>query len=155
MKTNIIKDLCQQNDLKYVLLITQQEVIYWYVYQDEEREKRLEIAKEISDLTGYKLIMTRETAGGMKDWFVQEYGKPGFTIEIGSSKYVGEFKQLPYSEYEKIWLSNRDIPEYLLKLVIFKLDNSNEQGEANEYVINREQLQNGSNGYGLYPIEQK
>jgi len=157
IETNIVKDLCQQNDFEICIAYhSAGEVIYWYVYQDEEREKRdLEIAKEISDLTGYKLIMTRETAGGMKDWFVQEYGKPGFTIEIGSSKYVGEFKQLPYSEYEKIWLSNRDIPEYLLKLVIFKLDNSNEQGEANEYVINREQLQNGSNGYGLYPIEQK
>jgi len=157
IETNIVKDLCQKNDFEICIAYhSAGEVIFWYAYQDEEQEKRdMEIAKEISSITGYRLDMTRHTAGGMKDWFIQEYGKPGFTIEIGSPEYVGDFKQLPYSEYRKIWLSNRDIPEYLLKLVASKQEDANEQGEESKYVVETEQLQNGSNGHGLHPTEQK
>lgn len=157
VETQIVRDLCQKYDFELSIAYhSAGEVIFWYAYQDEEQEKRdLEIAKDMSKITGYKIDMTRHTAGGMKDWFVQEYGKPGFTIEIGSPKYVGDFKQLPYSEYRKIWLDNRDIPEYLLKLVSSKPDDFNEQGEVKEDVIEAEQLQNGSNGYGLHPSEQK
>lgn len=157
IETNIVKDLCEKNNFEICIAYhSAGEVIFWYAYQDEEKEKRdIAIGKKISNITGYKLDMTRHTAGGMKDWFVQEYGKPGFTIEIGSPKYVGDFKQLPYSEYREIWLSNRDIPEYLLKLVASKLDDSNEQGEESKNAVETEQLQNGSNGYGLHPSEQK
>jgi len=157
VETNIVKDLCQKYDFEISIAYhSAGEVIFWYAYQDEEQEKRdMAIAKEISYITGYRIDMTRKTSGGMKDWFVQEYGKPGLTIEIGSPKYIGDFIQLPYSEYEKIWFSNRDIPEYLLKLEASELDDANEQGEESKHDVETEQIQNGCNGHGLHTSEQK
>ncbi|WP_073027479.1 M14 family zinc carboxypeptidase [Lutispora thermophila] len=156
VETNIVKDLCEKNDFEVCIAYhSAGEVIFWYAYQNEEQEKRdLAIGQGISKITGYRLDMTRITAGGMKDWFVQEYGKPGFTIEIGSPKYVGDFKQLPYSEYAKIWTDNRNIPEYLLKLAASsKQNDANEQGEESKNADESNQLQDGSDGHGLHPSE--
>lgn len=119
-ETQIIRDLCKEYDFEIVIAYhSAGEVIFWYAYQDKEAEKRdYDIVLNLSKITGYRIDEMRKTAGGMKDWFVQEHKKPGFTIEIGSPKYVGEYVQLPYSEYSKIWNRNRDVPEYLLKRAI-------------------------------------
>lgn len=87
------------------------------------------------------------------DYILNDSGKPGFKIEIGSPKYIEDFTQLPYSEYEKIWFSNRDIPEYLLRFAASELDDANEQGEESKHDVETEQIQDGRNGHGLYPSE--
>lgn len=135
IETQIIKDLCKEYDFELVIAYhSAGEVIFWYAYQDKEAEKRdHDIALNISKITGYRVDEIRSTAGGMKDWFVQEYKKPGFTLEIGSPKYVGEYVQLPYSEYPKIWTRNRDVPEYLLKIVI---EEGNKEGGVLETASN-------------------
>ncbi|MDD4504477.1 MAG: L,D-transpeptidase family protein [Clostridiaceae bacterium] len=49
---------------------------------------------------------------GMKDWFIQDFKRPGFTIEIGHPINSG---CIEYSQYEKVWLSNKDVPVKLLE----------------------------------------
>lgn len=138
IETQIVRDLCKEYDFEVVIAYhSAGEVIFWYGYQDKEVEKRdYIIAKNISKITGYRIDEVRSTAGGMKDWFVQKYKKPGFTLEIGSPRYVGEYIQLPYSEYSKVWNQNKDVPEYLLKLVRDELNLTPNPNSNNEEVKN-------------------
>lgn len=66
---------------------TQGEVIYWqflnYIPPHAET-----IAKHFSNSSGYTLEQTpyASSFAGYKDWFIQDYFRPGFTIEAGIRK---------------------------------------------------------------------
>lgn len=63
---------------------TKGEEIYWYFSQDEKTAERdYKIAKKLSNKTGYPLVLTPNSAGGYKDWCIQELKIPSFTIEVG------------------------------------------------------------------------
>lgn len=62
-------------------------------------EKRSEIlAYKMADVSGYTVSKPEGTAayGGCKDWFIKEFGNPGFTIEMASGKNPISSKQLDY-----------------------------------------------------------
>ena len=65
-------------------LHTQGEVIYWK-YLDIEPLGAEQIAALFAELSGYAAEETPYASGfaGYKDWFIQDYGRPGFTIEAG------------------------------------------------------------------------
>lgn len=46
------------------------------------------IAERLASLTGYTVSTPQGTAsyGGLKDWFIKEFDRPGFTIECGKGK---------------------------------------------------------------------
>ena len=50
--------------------------------------------------SGYALELTPAESGyaGYKDWFIQTYNRPGYTVEAGSG-----VSPLPLSEFPKIW----------------------------------------------------
>ena len=52
---------------------------------------------------GYKLADTpyNSSFAGYKDWFIQNYNRPGFTIEVG----LGE-SPLPLSQFDEIYNDN-------------------------------------------------
>lgn len=56
----------------------------------------------------------RRKHGGYKDWCIEHFNIPSFTIEVGSDKFSHPF---PYSEFEKILYQNDDIPRRLLNTV--------------------------------------
>lgn len=84
---------------------TQGEVIYWR-YLDYEVPGAMEIAGAFSQVSGYEAEETPYAAGfaGYKDWFIQEYLRPGFTIEAG----LGQ-NPLPISDFGKIYEDNLGI----------------------------------------------
>ncbi|WP_051459372.1 M14 family metallopeptidase [Paenibacillus zanthoxyli] len=87
-------------------------IIFWHYHTlaaNLTRDK--EIASSLARLTGYDLVRPEKnpSGGGYKDWFIQEFGRPGFTIEIG--KYAGE-GSLPLSAFGNIWAENRQVPLY-------------------------------------------
>jgi g-D-glutamyl-meso-diaminopimelate peptidase len=57
----------------------------YYDYDGLMAENSLQIAEKMADESGYKLSVPTGTAsfGGCKDWFIKEFGKAGFTVEIG------------------------------------------------------------------------
>ena len=60
------------------------EEIYWEFYQRGRRRMRdFNIAKALSDVTGYAVKRTPFSCGGYKDWCVQKLKIPAFTIEVG------------------------------------------------------------------------
>lgn len=84
---------------------TQGKVIYWK-YLNYEPERALAIAKLFSEVSGYSLELTPEISGyaGYKDWFIQEFNRPGYTIEAGLG-----VNPLPPSAFDEIYAENHGI----------------------------------------------
>lgn len=80
----------------------QGEVIYWK-YLDYIPPESYYIGKQFSNSSGYTLELTppESSFAGYKDWFIQNYNRPGYTIEVG----LGE-NPLPLSQFTKIYNDN-------------------------------------------------
>ena len=78
---------------------TQGEVIYWQFGGIEVPGAR-RMGEEFARLSGYELAETPEESSyaGYKDWFIQRYRRPGYTIEAG----LGE-NPLPLTQFDKIY----------------------------------------------------
>ncbi len=74
----------------------QGEVIYWK-YLDFEPEGAEKIGLEFSHLSGYALALAPMESGyaGYKDWFIQDYNRPGYTVEVGIGTNPLPLEQLP------------------------------------------------------------
>ncbi|WP_052087790.1 M14 family metallopeptidase [Paenibacillus wynnii] len=91
------------------------EIIFWNfntLKSNLTRDKAM--ARALSYLTGYSLVNPEKnpSGGGYKDWFIQEYGRPGFTLEI--AKYAGE-SSVPLSQFSRIWSENKEVGLYSAK----------------------------------------
>lgn len=83
-------------------------VIYWK-YLDFEPPQSRYIAELFGTCSGYLIEQTPIASGfaGFKDWFIQEFNKPGYTIEVG----LGE-NPLPISQFDEIYSDNLGILTY-------------------------------------------
>lgn len=81
---------------------TQGETIYWK-FLNYLPPNSYEIGRHFSQVSGYLLENTPYTSGfaGYKDWFIQNYKLPGYTIESG----LGE-NPLPISQFQDIYSKN-------------------------------------------------
>ena len=81
---------------------TQGRVIYWK-YQDYNPPRSRAIAARFSEVSGYFVEETPFSSGfaGYKDWFIQTYNRPGYTIEAG----IGD-NPLPISQFDTIYREN-------------------------------------------------
>ena len=84
---------------------TQGRVIYWQ-YDGYDVPGSKAIAERFADASGYAVAATPYAAGhaGYKDWFLQDFRRPGFTIEAGSGE-----NPLPLSQFPDIWSDNLGI----------------------------------------------
>ncbi|MCK8485560.1 M14 family metallocarboxypeptidase [Paenibacillus sp. MBLB2552] len=91
------------------------EIIFWHFHtpaQNATRDRAM--AADLGRLTGYSIVQPEKnpSGGGYKDWFVQQFGRPGFTIEVG--KYAGE-SYVPLQQFNEIWADNREVGLYSAK----------------------------------------
>ncbi len=84
---------------------TQGQVIYWK-YLDFEPKGSRQLAYRFAAESGYAVEETPYASGhaGYKDWFIQHYDRPGYTIEAG----LGE-NPLPITQFEEIYADNLGI----------------------------------------------
>lgn len=84
---------------------TQGRVIYWQ-FRGIEVPRAEALAAEFSRLSGYSVEETPENSAyaGFKDWFIQRYKRPGFTIEVGRGT-----NPLPLSQFDEIYRDNLGI----------------------------------------------
>ena len=84
---------------------TQGRVIYWR-YLDYLPENSFEIAKEFSRVSGYELDDTpyQSSFAGYRDWFIQNFNRPGYTVEAGEG-----VNPLPISQFNQIYSDNEGI----------------------------------------------
>ncbi len=84
---------------------SQGEVIYWR-FLDYDPPAAQVIGESFARSSGYLLEDTPFASGfaGYKDWFIQEYNRPGYTIEVGSGT-----NPLPLSQFDEIYQRNLGI----------------------------------------------
>ena len=89
---------------------TQGQVIYWR-FLDYEVPGAEEIALRFARSSGYLAEDTPYASGfaGYKDWFIQDFRRPGYTIEAG----IGD-NPLPVSQFGRIYRDNFGILAYSL-----------------------------------------
>ncbi|GHI01629.1 M14 family metallopeptidase [Neobacillus kokaensis] len=91
-------NLTMSRDFSKVLAFhTQGEEIYWGFESLEPRQSEI-IVNEFSRVSGYEAVKNIESYAGYKDWFIQEWRRPGFTIELGSGT-----NPLPIEQFDKIY----------------------------------------------------
>jgi g-D-glutamyl-meso-diaminopimelate peptidase len=91
-------DLTRRRDFARVLAFhTQGEVIYWGFENLEPPEAQV-LVNEFSRVSGYQPVKTIESYAGYKDWFIQDWRRPGFTVELGKG-----INPLPLTQFEEIY----------------------------------------------------
>ncbi|TXK86195.1 peptidase M14 [Paenibacillus sp. N3.4] len=65
-----------------VALHTQGREIYWN-YRDYEPPESEWMAERLALASGYQAVKLTESDAGYKDWFIQQFRRPGFTVEVG------------------------------------------------------------------------
>jgi g-D-glutamyl-meso-diaminopimelate peptidase len=91
-------ELTRKRDFARVLAFhTQGEVMYWGFENLEPPESEV-LANEFSRVSGYEPVKTIESYAGYKDWFIQDWRRPGFTIELGRG-----INPLPLSQFDEIY----------------------------------------------------
>ena len=78
----------------------------YYDFDGYAPDGAYELAKEMSAVSGYEVCRPTGTAafGGCKDWFIREFDRAGFTIEVGHGK-----NPLPISMLDEIYAENAKI----------------------------------------------
>lgn len=92
-----------QHNFRLILAYhSQGEVIYWK-YLDYLPAESYFIGQQFANSSGYSLDLTppESAFAGYKDWFIQNYNRPGYTIEVG----LGE-NPLPLSQFNRIYNDN-------------------------------------------------
>lgn len=82
---------------------TQGEVIYWGFEGLEPPESRT-LVNEYTRVSGYQPIQYVAGSAGYKDWFIYDWRRPGFTVELGRGT-----NPLPVTQFNEIYEKNLGI----------------------------------------------
>ena len=95
-----------------ISLHSQGKEIYWN-YLNYKIDNAYEIGKKFEKVSGYLLTKPDyySSFAGYKDWFIENFRKPGYTIEIGKGE---EGRPLPLENADKIY---EEVEEILLKAI--------------------------------------
>lgn len=91
---------CRHDFQLVIALHTQGREIYWN-YRDMEPPEAAAIAELFTQVSGYKAVKLTGSDAGYKDWFIQEFRRPGFTIEAGFGMNPLPITQFPQM-YEEV-----------------------------------------------------
>lgn len=89
------------------------QILYWFFHNTPENMDRDKaMADDISNMTGYSEVIpvANPSGGGYTDWFIQEFGRPGFTPEIATK--TGE-TSVPLSQWNTVWYQNKSLGLYI------------------------------------------
>ena len=99
-ETLALTTLCRKTKIRHVIAVhSQGEVIYWN-YGNNQIPRSRKMAEIMATSSGYALDIPvgLSYGGGFKDWFINEFKRPGFTIEIGKGE-----NPLPIEDTYKIY----------------------------------------------------
>jgi len=87
----------KRNFSRVIAFHTQGQEMYWGFENQEPPESEV-LVNEFSRVSGYLPVKTIESYAGYKDWFIQDWKRPGFTIELGHG-----INPLPISQFDEIY----------------------------------------------------
>jgi g-D-glutamyl-meso-diaminopimelate peptidase len=88
---------------RVVALHTQGKEFYWG-YKGLEPPEAKKLAEEFARVSGYKSVNMIDSYAGYKDWFIQVWRRPGFTIELGEG-----VNPLPLDQFDEIYKDTKGI----------------------------------------------
>ena len=117
METQSLAELTEKLDPDLVLAYhSQGKEIYWK-FKDIFVPGAKELGEVMARVSGYALADTpyESAFAGYKDWFIQRFRRPGYTVEVGSGE-----NPLPLSQFPEIYRDN--VP--LLNIAAIGINNS-------------------------------
>ncbi|MDR0270594.1 M14 family zinc carboxypeptidase [Paenibacillus sp.] len=93
-----------------ISLHSQGQEIYWNYRNYEPKESR-EWSRRLGQANGYRPVKLEGSDAGYKDWFIQEFRRPGFTVEIGLGK-----NPLPLEDFDNLALETSLVVAELLSI---------------------------------------
>lgn len=105
-ETRALTGLCRRIPFRHVVALhTQGEEIYWRYGTHTPPQSRT-MAQVLSAVSGYRVADPAESSahGGFKDWFIKEFHRPAFTLELG----LGQ-NPLPLRHFESIYAKAREM----------------------------------------------
>ena len=112
-ETRILAALCRRLPFRHaVALHTQGEEIYWRYGAHTPPQSEM-MARVLAAVSGYAVADPSEEAahGGFKDWFIDTFHRPAFTLELGRGQ-----NPLPLRDFESIYAKAREM--LLLSLLL-------------------------------------
>ena len=103
MESRALADLTEKLDPDLVLAYhSQGKEIYWQ-FRNYDVPGTKELGEVMARVSGYTLADTpyESSFAGYKDWFIQNFRRPGYTVEVG----MGE-NPLPLSQFPEIYRDN-------------------------------------------------
>lgn len=105
-ESSAMVNFTRQHNFRLVIAYhTQGEIIY-YGYKNLEPPETATIAQTFARVSGYSISPNPGEASyaGYKDWFTQDYRRPGFTIEVGLG-----VNPIPVTQFPRIYSQNEEI----------------------------------------------
>ena len=105
-ETQAMTEFTRGHNFKLVIAYhTQGEVIFW-LYQGMTPPGAREYGEVFARSTGYQLadVPYEAAYAGYKDWFIEEFYRPGYTFEVGLG-----VNPLPISQFDRIYNDNEEV----------------------------------------------
>jgi len=105
-ETQTVVDFTRRHNFRLVIAYhTQGRVIYW-MYKGIAPPGALQIARIFSSVSGYAIseVPFEAAYAGCKDWFIEQYGRPGYTIEAGIGR-----NPISILQFDTIYRANEEI----------------------------------------------
>lgn len=105
-ETAAIAELCRKARFRHALAFHSQGEVIYAPTGDKKPKRSERMAEIMAASSGYELSEPEGLAvgGGFKDWFIKEFFRPAFTVEIGKGE-----NPLPLSDYPKIYGRIREL----------------------------------------------
>jgi g-D-glutamyl-meso-diaminopimelate peptidase len=96
----------RQHEFRLVIAYHTQGRVIYYQFENLAPPESITIAQLFSRVSGYTIANNPGEASyaGYKDWFIQDFGRPGFTIEVGLGT-----NPIPVSQFPEIYSQNEEI----------------------------------------------
>lgn len=112
-ETRALCNFTRKEEFNLVMAFHSQGKVIYYDFCGREPVYSLAIAKAFEDISNYKIDYTEGMASfaGYKDWFIDKFLRPGFTIEIGEGK-----NPLPLSDLNRVYAETLPIMASVLNM---------------------------------------
>lgn len=102
-ETICLAELCEKSRFRHAVAFHSQGREIYYDFGKSTPQKSYKMARLMSKVSGYKMSQPQGLAvgGGFKDWFIENFERPAFTVEVGLGKNPLPVSMLD-SEYGQI-----------------------------------------------------